>query len=82
MSWYIDDSILKKATNDKPWWKNTYGPAEKVPRSGIYRCLGCGREACCNEDDPFPPQNHHQHSTGQGKIVWKLNVAAAGDGHS
>ncbi len=82
MSWYTKDSVIDEAADDKIWWQTTYMPGEQVPKSGIYRCLGCGREVCSNKDDPFPPQNHHQHSTEQGRIRWRLNVSSAPDGHS
>ena len=55
-------------------WKTTYDPGDEVPVSGIYICVGCNREITSNKDDPFPPQNHHQHSPAQGRIRWKLNV--------
>jgi hypothetical protein len=51
-------------------------PGHQCPHSGIYRCLGCGREAACNHPDPLPPQNHHQHSHAQGSICWKIIVWA------
>jgi hypothetical protein len=44
-----------------------------VPNSGIYRCVNCGDEDCCNKGDPFPPQNKHQHRTTT-PIGWKLLV--------
>ena len=55
-----------------------YGPGQKVTHSGIYRCQGCNREIAVNEQqgDPFPPQNHHQHSTQQGQIRWRMVVFA------
>ncbi len=74
MSWYIDASSLVKSDGSKDWWKTTYKPKDKVPVSGIYRCVGCDREITSNDGDPFPPQNHHQHTTAQGEIRWKLNV--------
>lgn len=74
MSWYVENSKLAKSGGDKDWWKKEYGPGEAVPVSGIYRCLGCNREVTSNDGDPFPPQNHHQHSNGQGSIRWRLNV--------
>lgn len=52
------------------------GPGTPAPRSGIYRCMGCGREVASNEGEPLPPQNHHQHSAGQGTIRWRLIVYA------
>lgn len=75
MAWYIDYDKLKKADPDKTWWKESYKPGDEVPRSGIYRCNGCGREIASNKPDPFPPQNHHQHSTSHGSIRWKLVVS-------
>ncbi len=53
-----------------------YSPGDTVPHSGIYRCAGCGRETANNENQPFPPQNHHQHHQNQGSIRWKLIVWA------
>lgn len=74
MSWYVSGSILTKSNGDNDWWKQDYGPHDTVPVSGIYRCLGCDKEVTSNDGDPFPPQNHHQHTLAQGHIRWKLNV--------
>lgn len=74
MSWWTDKSELTKSDGSKPWWTSSYGPSDKVPVSGIYRCTGCKKEITSNEGDPFPPQNHHQHSLAQGAVKWKLNV--------
>jgi len=76
MSWYVEESEITLVTNTNVWWTTSYSPGEKVPVSGIYRCLGCGKEDACNAADPFPPQSHHQHTTQQGKIRWRLNVRA------
>lgn len=51
-------------------------PGQKPPVSGIYRCMGCGREIVAEEAKIFPPQNHHQHATNQGSIRWRLIVFA------
>jgi hypothetical protein len=51
-------------------------PGSSTPYSGIYRCMGCGREIVSEENKPFPPQNHHQHSGSQGAIRWRLIVYA------
>src|SRR6202041_194096 len=51
-------------------------PGYVTPRSGIYRCLGCGREAVSEEAKPLPPQNHHQHTIAQGHIRWQMIVYA------
>jgi len=42
--------------------------------SGIYKCQGCNKEITSNKDDPFPPQNKHQHTDAQGKVLWKLII--------
>jgi hypothetical protein len=54
-------------------------PGSNVENSGIYRCLGCGREIASNAGTPFPPQNHHQHGPSQGSIRWRLSVYAEGN---
>jgi hypothetical protein len=51
-------------------------PGTAAPRSGIYRCAGCGREASSTEGHTLPPQNHHQHTQSQGSIRWRLLVYA------
>ena len=80
MSWFIDTSVVYKGADGNQHWKDVYGPADEVPRSGIYRCLGCKKEVTCNRGDKFPPQNHHQHSPQQGAIKWKLNVLTNTEG--
>jgi hypothetical protein len=54
----------------------THSPGTPAPFSGVYRCMGCGREVASNVGQPLPPQNHHQHSTAQGAITWRLVVWA------
>jgi hypothetical protein len=74
VAWYIKSSELEESDGAKDWWKTEYGPSSTVPVSGIYRCRGCKKEVTSNEGDPFPPQNHHQHTKEQGEIKWKLNI--------
>jgi hypothetical protein len=50
-------------------------PGFVVPDSGIYRCVNCGDEIAANKNNPLPPQNHHQHTSGK-PIRWKLLVCA------
>ncbi|MBD9435741.1 protein L [Pseudoxanthomonas sp. PXM03] len=76
MSWTISTSVIGEGDAAQKHWKDVYGPGEKVPVSGIYRCLGCRREIAANQRDPFPHQNHHQHGTDEGDIRWKLNIRA------
>ncbi|MGE0244003.1 MAG: hypothetical protein AB7Q37_00035 [Pyrinomonadaceae bacterium] len=62
--------------SDHAEFDKLHSPGEIAYNSGIYRCEGCGDEIAANKDNPLPPQNHHQHSTSQGKIRWKLTVFA------
>jgi hypothetical protein len=74
MAMYKDSLYLTQ--NADRAFDNEHSPDFHAPRSGIYRCGGCGREAACNQGESLPPQNHHQHNTNQGKIRWKLVVYA------
>jgi hypothetical protein len=51
-------------------------PGGAPPFSGIYRCMGCGREIVAEQARQLPPQNHHQHTLQQGTIRWRLVVYA------
>ncbi|PAA16440.1 protein L [Pseudomonas fragi] len=73
MALYTDDSILNNVVGKHARWTTNYSPGDKVPTSGIYRCINCKREVTCNEGDDFPPQNHSQHAPGK-PILWRLNV--------
>lgn len=55
-----------------------HNPGASTPHSGIYRCEGCGHEVASNGGNPLPPQNHHQHTTAQGHIRWRMVVFAQG----
>lgn len=77
MAWYKYDVYIKKSTSDA--YDNNYGPGAATPHSGIYRCMGCNREIAANAGNPLPPQNHHQHTTAQGTIRWRLTVYADHD---
>jgi hypothetical protein len=52
-----------------------HSPGAATPYSGIYRCEGCDREATSVAPHPLPPQNHHQHTSSQGTIRWRLAVS-------
>lgn len=80
MAWYTDDTHLVKSDGNKDWWKNVYGPGDLVPISGLYKCLGCKKEITSNKDDPFPPQNKHQHTQLQGLVRWKLIIRTDTEG--
>ena len=51
-------------------------PGSTTPFSAIYRCEGCGHEIVSEEQKPFPPQNHPQHTAAQGRIRWRMVVYA------
>lgn len=60
--------------SDDEEFDKIHEPGTPTPYSGIYRCEGCGKEATSVHGHPLPPQNHHQHTTEQGKIRWRLAV--------
>ncbi len=62
--------------SDHQAYDTLHKPGETCLDSGIYRCEACGDEIASNKGNPFPPQNHHQHSSGLGTIRWKLIVFA------
>lgn len=74
MASYKEARFLQQSTSDE--FDVDRRPGTAAPFSGIYRCMGCGREVASNEDQPLPPQNHHQHAQGQGVIRWRLIVFA------
>jgi hypothetical protein len=53
-----------------------YSPGTAAPNPGIYRCVTCGDEIGIAKGHTLPPQNHHQHAQGAGKIEWQLLVFA------
>lgn len=74
MAWYKCAEYLQKNRSDG--FDTDHVPGAPTPYSGIYRCMGCGREAVSEENKPLPPQNHHQHPNPQGAIRWRMIVYA------
>jgi hypothetical protein len=74
MATYKYGNYLTK--NESSEFDKEHKPSDAAPHSGIYRCMGCGKEVASNQNQPLPPQNHHQHSQTQGAIRWKLIVYA------
>ena len=72
MALYQSSSHLRQFTHAE--FDKEFEPSATVAWSGIYRCQGCGREVVHTNGKPLPPQNHHQHSSSQGRIRWKLVV--------
>jgi hypothetical protein len=49
-----------------------------APKSGIYRCDGCGLEITALQPDALPGDGHHAHTTQQKAVRWKLIVSDGG----
>jgi hypothetical protein len=76
-----DDAVF--VASEDPIFSTYFKPGEKVPRSGIYKCVACGYEAVstAEEGNPLPPakrcENHHPAWKGrQGDAQWRLVAAA------
>jgi hypothetical protein len=72
MAYYKYGEFLHKENG--PEFDAIHEPGTATPFSGIYRCEGCGQSITSVHPKPLPPQNHHQHSAGQGRIRWRLVV--------
>lgn len=72
MALYKYDQLLHRIDHEE--FDKLYDPGEHSAWSGIYRCEGCGKEVVHTVGKPLPPQNHHQHTAGQGRIRWRLVV--------
>lgn len=80
MSYRIKSSVTESESARKSHWTALYSPGDEVPVSGIYRCTGCKKEITSNKGDPFPPQDHHQHTASQGAVEWRLNIRTNTEG--
>jgi len=74
MALYKDQRFLTTSTDAA--FDKDYSPGQTPPHSGIYRCMGCGREIVAEQSRLFPPQNHHEHAANQGSIRWRMIVYA------
>lgn len=74
MALYKSATYLTQSTDQA--FDSSYSPGASAPRSGIFRCTGCGKEIVSTQHHTLPPQNHHTHAVSQGSILWKLIVAA------
>jgi hypothetical protein len=74
MALYKHGSYLTASTDGE--FDRLHSPGSTTPHSGIYRCEGCAKEISANQGNPLPPQNHHQHTSGQGTIRWRMIVYA------
>ncbi len=62
--------------SDHSAFDEQYEPGTKTENAGVYRCVSCGDEIGIAKGHTLPPQNHHQHPTGLGRIRWQLVVYA------
>ena len=73
MAWYKYKHYLNQFKGLGDIYDALYKPGEAPPHSGIYRCMGCGREVLAEQSSKLPPQNHHKHTAS---IQWRLAVYA------
>jgi hypothetical protein len=78
MAYYHFGNYYEQITNAA--FSTIQTPGSATPHSGIYRCEGSGHEITSVENHVLPPQNHHQHSAGQGAIRSRL-IAATKHNH-
>jgi hypothetical protein len=72
MAYYKYSQFLQQWQHDQ--FDQVFEPGMSTGWSGIYRCEGCGKEITSVTGHPLPPQNHHQHTSSQGRIRWRLIV--------
>lgn len=65
------------ARSDSNEFDKDHQPGQVAPFSGIYLCIGCGREYAINHDETLPSQSHHEHAPSLGAIRWRLIVYAS-----
>lgn len=70
MAKYYDAGNFTQS-ND-PLFGRVFEPGEQIPKGGMCKCTGCGREIGIAQFHSLPPQNHHQHSSFLIPIRWKL----------
>jgi hypothetical protein len=58
--------------NNHAAFDERHAPGNPAHNPGIYRCAACGDEIAIAKGHVLPPQNHHQHSPGLGRIEWQL----------
>jgi hypothetical protein len=72
MALYKYSSALGKS--DSEAFDHVLEPGANAPWPGIYGCEVCGHEIATAANHVLPPQNHHQHQYGSGRIRWRLRV--------
>lgn len=72
MALYKYGDLLQQSHNEA--FDTRHQAGRIAPYSGIYRCASCRQEVVSLAGHPLPLQNHHQHTTAQGRIRWQLAV--------
>ena len=75
MAIYKHGEYLSRSDHEE--FDKKHAPGAEAYNPGIYRCVACGDEIGIAKGHTLPPQNHHQHAVGLGKIEWQLLVFAA-----
>ncbi len=70
MALYKYEQFLENSTDQA--FDKLLEPRGAAPWPGIYRCHACGHEIAIASGHALPPQNHHQHAPGLGRIQWRL----------
>lgn len=70
------EQVKEANIESNPAFDKIHKPGEKCEYEGIYKCVGCNKEVTIAGGKTIPPQNHHQHTSAQGDIRWKLFVFA------
>jgi hypothetical protein len=65
---------LLLAQTDDAEFDKLYEPGAITAGPGIYKCQGCGKEVVHTTGKSLPSQDHHQHTSSQGRILWRLVV--------
>ena len=74
MAQYKERQVLIQSTSAA--FDTRHAPGTRVENPGIYRCRGCGEEIAMAKHTKLPPQSHHEHEAGVGKVEWQLIVFA------
>ena len=74
MAKYLYRQFVEQTDHDL--FDRNHRPIEFAPRSGIYRCMGCGREVAVAEGGALPGYGHHGHGADEGTPRWRLIVYA------
>lgn len=72
MAHYKHDQYLNES--DHGAFDLLHRPGNSAPNAGIYRCEACGAEIVSEKSKLLPPQDHHAHADGLGRIQWRLIV--------